>query len=56
MQKDFCLLLVGGKYNFINKEGAAVDIGHVVCVIVGYGFLQFSADIVHIVTNTNPPS
>ena len=55
VQKDICLLHVGGKYNFINEEGAAVDIGHVVWVIVGYGFPKLSADIVHI-TNTNPPS
>jgi hypothetical protein len=29
---------VGGEYNFINEEGAAVDIGHVVWVIVGYRY------------------
>ena len=55
LQKDSCLLHVGGKYNFINEEGASVDIGHVVLVIVRYGFPKLSANIVHI-TNTNPTS
>jgi hypothetical protein len=49
VQKDICLLHVCEKYNFINEEGAAVDIGHVVLIIVGYGFPKLSANIVHII-------
>jgi len=55
VRKDICLLHVCEKYNFINEEGAAVDIVHVVLIIVGYGFPKLSANIVHII-NTKPPS